>query len=32
VKDGKLHITTAPLPNPNSPGGTMIGTLVWERE
>jgi hypothetical protein len=30
--DGKLHITTAPLPNPNVPGGTMIGTLVWERE
>ncbi len=29
---GKLHITTAPLPNPNVPGGTMIGTLVWERE
>jgi hypothetical protein len=32
VVDGKLHITTAPLPNPNSPGGTLIGTLVWERE
>jgi hypothetical protein len=30
--DGKLHITTAPLPNPNSPGGSLIGTLVWERE
>jgi hypothetical protein len=32
IIDGKLHITTAPLPNPNSPGGTLIGTLVWERE
>ena len=32
IKDGRLHITTAPLPNPNAPGGTMIGTLVWERE
>jgi hypothetical protein len=32
VKDGKLHITTAPLPNPNAAGSTMIGTLVWERE
>jgi Lipocalin-like domain len=32
IVDGKLHITTAPLPNPNSPGGTLIGTLVWERE
>ena len=32
VQQGKLHITTAPLPNPNKPGGTMIGTLVWERE
>lgn len=32
IQDGKLHITTAPLPNPNVPGGTMIGTLVWERE
>ena len=30
--DGKLHITTAPLPNPNAAGRTMIGTLVWERE
>jgi hypothetical protein len=32
VVDGRLHITTAPLPNPNKAGGTMIGTLVWERE
>jgi hypothetical protein len=32
IIDGKLNITTAPLPNPNSPGGTLIGTLVWERE
>lgn len=32
LQDGKLHITTAPLPNPNVSGGTMIGTLVWERE
>ncbi len=32
VQDGKLHITTAPLPNPNVAGSTMIGTLVWERE
>jgi len=32
VQDGKLHITTASIANPNKPGGTMIGTLVWERE
>lgn len=32
IEDGRLHITTAPLPNPNKAGGTMIGTLVWERE
>jgi hypothetical protein len=32
IVDGKLHITTAPLPNPNVPGSTMIGTLVWDRE
>ncbi len=32
IVDGKLHITTAPLPDPNSPGGALIGTLVWERE
>jgi hypothetical protein len=32
IIDGKLHITTAPLPNPNSRNGTLIGTLVWERE
>lgn len=32
IVEGKLHITTAPLPNPNAPGSTMIGTLVWERE
>ena len=32
IKDGRLHITTAPLPNPNSPGSTLIGTLVWQRE
>jgi hypothetical protein len=32
VKDGKLQITTAPLPNPNVAGSTMVGTLVWERE
>ena len=32
VKDGKLLITTAPLPNPNVAGSTMVGTLVWERE
>lgn len=32
IVDGKLHITTAPLPNPNAPGHTLIGTLVWERE
>jgi hypothetical protein len=32
IVDGKLHITTAPLPDPNLPGGKLIGTLVWERE
>jgi hypothetical protein len=32
IVKGKLHITTAPLPNPNSPNGALIGTLVWERE
>jgi hypothetical protein len=32
LKSGKLRITTAPLPNPNVAGSTMIGTLVWERE
>lgn len=32
MQDGKLHITSAPLPNPNIPGGKMIGTLVWDRE
>ena len=32
VKEGKLHITTAPLPNPANAAGTLIGTLVWERE
>lgn len=32
LQDGRLHITTAPLPNPNVPGSTLIGTLVWERE
>jgi Lipocalin-like domain len=32
LQDGKLHITSAPIPNPNKPGNTMIGTLIWERE
>lgn len=32
VVDGRLHITTAPLPNPNNPASTLIGTLVWQRE
>ena len=32
LQDGKLRITTAPLPNPNVAGSTMIGTLVWEKE
>ncbi|HEY7298662.1 MAG TPA: lipocalin-like domain-containing protein [Xanthobacteraceae bacterium] len=32
VEAGKLYITTAPIPNPNVPGGMVIGTLVWEKE
>lgn len=32
VKEGKLHITTAPVPNPENASGRLIGTLVWERE
>jgi hypothetical protein len=32
VEEGKLHIISAPIPNPNVPGGKMIGILVWERE
>ena len=32
VEGDKLYITTAPIPNPNVPGGKMVGTLVWERE
>jgi hypothetical protein len=32
IQGNTLHITTAPLPDPNKPGGTLVGTLVWERE
>jgi Lipocalin-like domain len=32
VEGDKLHITSAPIPNPNVPGGKVIGVLVWERE
>jgi Lipocalin-like domain len=32
VDGDKLSIITAPMPNPNKPDGTMIGTVVWERE
>jgi hypothetical protein len=32
VEEGKLHIISAPIPNPNIPGAKMIGILVWERE
>jgi hypothetical protein len=28
----KLHITSAPIPNPNVPGKMITGTLVWEKE
>jgi hypothetical protein len=32
VDGDTLSIITAPMPNPNTPGGTMIGTVVWEQE
>jgi hypothetical protein len=32
LEDNKLLITTAPFPNANVPGSTVIGTLVWEME
>jgi len=32
VDGDKLHITSAPIPNPNVPGGKMIGVQVWERD
>jgi len=28
----KLYITSAPLPNPNVPGGKMVGILIWKKE
>ncbi len=28
----KLHIVSAPIPNPNVPGSMIVGTLVWEKE
>lgn len=32
VEGNKLHITTAPFPNPKVAGNMVIGTLVWEKE
>ena len=32
VQDGKLYITSAPVPNPNLAGSTMIGISIWEKE
>jgi hypothetical protein len=32
LEGDRLHIISAPIPNPNVPGSMMIGTLVWERE
>jgi len=32
VEGNRLLITSAPIPNPNAVGRTMIGTLIWERE
>jgi hypothetical protein len=28
----RLHIISAPVPNPNVAGSSLIGYLVWERE
>jgi hypothetical protein len=32
LEGDRLHIVSAPIPNPNVQGSMMIGTLVWERE
>ena len=32
VDGNTLRITSAPFPNANAAGGTVVGTLVWERE
>jgi len=32
MEGDKLHIISAPIPNPNVPGAMIIGILVWERE
>jgi hypothetical protein len=32
VDGDRLFITSAPIPNPNVPGGRMIGILEWARE
>jgi Lipocalin-like domain len=32
LEGDRLHIITAPIPNPDVPDGLMIGVLVWERE
>lgn len=32
IQSDRLLVTTAPLPDPNKPGATLVGTLVWERE
>jgi lipocalin-like protein len=32
VEGDRLHIISAPIPNPNVPNGLMIGVLVWEKE
>jgi hypothetical protein len=32
LEGNKLHITSAPIPNPNVAGSMMIGTVVWEKE
>jgi hypothetical protein len=31
-EDNRLHIISAPVPNPNVAGSSLIGRLVWERE
>ena len=32
LEGDKLHLISAPIPNPNVPGAMVIGILVWERE
>lgn len=32
LEGDKLYITSVPRPNPNVPGGKMIGILVWRKE